>query len=80
MSTHLLYLSQIRTVLPSAPFEKIEQSGGEFNDVVVINEEWVFRFPRYREGVAQITSRSQPAYGVKRAAAAAHPRPGVQAL
>jgi aminoglycoside 2''-phosphotransferase len=58
MSTHLLYLSQIRTVLPSAPFDKIEQSGGEFNDVVVINGEWVFRFPRYREGVAQITAEA----------------------
>jgi aminoglycoside 2''-phosphotransferase len=56
MSTHLLYLSQIRTAIPNTPFEKIEQSGGQFNDVVVINKEWVFRFPRYREGVTQLAS------------------------
>lgn len=59
MSTHLLYLSQIRTAIPSMPFETIEQASGQFNDVVAINGEWIFRFPRYREGVTRIMAESR---------------------
>jgi aminoglycoside 2''-phosphotransferase len=59
MSTHLLYLSQIRTAIPNTPFDRIEQTGGQFNDVVIVNREWVFRFPRYREGVAQMACEAR---------------------
>jgi len=59
MSTHLLYLSQIRTVLRDLPFEKVEQAGGAFHDVVVVNGEWVFRFPRDREGVARLIEETR---------------------
>jgi aminoglycoside 2''-phosphotransferase len=52
--TQHLYLSQVRTVLPNLAIEKVEQSNGQFSDVMIINHEWIFRFPRYREGVARL--------------------------
>lgn len=54
MSTTLLYLSQIRTAAHNLLFEKVEEQNGQFNDVVIVNREWVFRFPRYREGVQRM--------------------------
>lgn len=56
--TQHLYISQIRTALPDLAFEKLEQSGGPFADVMVVNGEWVFRFPRTREGVQRIVAES----------------------
>ena len=54
MSTTLLYLSQIRTAAHNLLFEKVEEQNGQFNDVVIVNREWVFRFPRYRDGVQRM--------------------------
>lgn len=59
MSTQILYLSQIRTVLPAVTFEQVEQTSGQFNDIVILNSEWVFRFPRYRAGVAALRSETR---------------------
>jgi aminoglycoside 2''-phosphotransferase len=59
MSTHHLYLSQIRAVFPSLSFDQVEQAGGEFHDVLIINQAWVFRFPRYREGVNRLMGEAE---------------------
>ena len=59
MSTTLLYLSQIRTAAHNLLFEKVEEQNGQFNDVVIVNHEWVFRFPRYREGVQQMVTETR---------------------
>jgi aminoglycoside 2''-phosphotransferase len=56
MNTQHLYLSQIRTVLPKEDFEFIEQTEGQFHDVIIINREWIFRFPRSRQGVERISA------------------------
>ena len=56
--TQHLYISQIRTALPDLAFDKLEQTGGQFADVMIINSEWVFRFPRYREGVARMVAET----------------------
>ena len=57
--TQHLYLSQVRTVMPNLAIEKVEQSNGQFSDVMIINHEWIFRFPRYREGVARLHSEER---------------------
>ena len=59
MSTQVLYLSQIRTVLRNTDIERIDPAEGQFNDIVMINKEWVFRFPRYREGVARLINETR---------------------
>jgi len=59
MTTQHLYLSQIRTILPDIPLDWVEASGGQFNDILIINQAWVFRFPRYRDGVARLIAESK---------------------
>jgi aminoglycoside 2''-phosphotransferase len=59
MTTQHLYLSQIRTVLPTIPLDWIEADSGQFNDVLIINKKWVFRFPRYRAGVARLVAEAR---------------------
>jgi aminoglycoside 2''-phosphotransferase len=34
--------------------ESVEETSGQYNDLMIVNGEWVFRFPRYREGVARL--------------------------
>lgn len=59
MNTQYLYLSQIRTVLPKDDFENVEQAEGQYHDVVVINHEWIFRFPRHRQGVERLAAEGR---------------------
>jgi aminoglycoside 2''-phosphotransferase len=54
MSTQMLYLSQIRTLLRNTQFSRVDHTAGQYHDVIFINEAWVFRFPRQREGVARL--------------------------
>lgn len=59
MGTNLLYLSQIRTELRGEKFDQVEYAGGQYNDVVMINDAWVFRFPRTREGVTRLIEEAR---------------------
>jgi aminoglycoside 2''-phosphotransferase len=59
VSTNLLYLSQIRTAIPSVVFDRVENAAGQFNDVLIVNGQWVFRFPRHREGVARLMAETR---------------------
>lgn len=59
MNTQHLYLSQIRTVLTRDDFEFVESAEGQYHDVVVINHEWIFRFPRNRKGVERLISEAR---------------------
>lgn len=59
MTTEHLYLSQIRTVLPSISLDWVEITGSQFHDVLIINKTWVFRFPRYRDGVARLIAEAK---------------------
>jgi aminoglycoside 2''-phosphotransferase len=57
--TQHLYLSLISEHLPKLFFHQVEQTGGQFNDILVVNREWIFRFPRYRDGVNQLIAEAQ---------------------
>lgn len=57
--TQLLYISQIRTALPDIAFDSLEQTGSQNNDVVILNREWIFRFPRTRDGVQRLQAETQ---------------------
>jgi aminoglycoside 2''-phosphotransferase len=57
--TQHLYLSLISEHLPKLFFHHVEQVSGQFHDVLVVNHEWIFRFPRYREGVSQMIAEAQ---------------------
>lgn len=59
MNTQHLYLSQIRTVLTKDDFEFVESAEGQYHDVVVINHEWIFRFPRHRQGVERLAAEGR---------------------
>jgi len=39
-------------------FERVEQSGGQRSDVLVINDVWIFRFPRLRDEVARMIAET----------------------
>ena len=56
MSETAVYLESIREVYPDFSIEKVraKDQGGQFNDILVINEEFIFRFPRYSEGIARL--------------------------
>lgn len=54
--TESLYLSRIGELLPDLFFHKVEKSSGQFHDTLIINREWVFRFPHYRDGVDQLSA------------------------
>lgn len=46
------YISQIKKHFPDFAFEQVElEQEGQFNTVLVINQEWVFRFPKYGFGI-----------------------------
>lgn len=52
--TQYLYLSRIGEFLPDLYAQEIEQTNGQFSDVLIINCKWVFRFPRYRDGAERM--------------------------
>ncbi len=54
--TESLYLSRIGELLPDLFFHQVEKSSGQFHDTLIINREWVFRFPHYRDGVDQLSA------------------------
>jgi aminoglycoside 2''-phosphotransferase len=49
------YLDSIRQAYPELAITSVEShEGGQNNDVLVIDGEWVFRFPRYPEALARL--------------------------
>ncbi len=78
MTTEHLYLSQILTVLPGLPLQWVESARGQFNDVLIINKTWVFRFPRYREGVARLAAEGRLLQAIQDRLPLAVPRPVYQ--
>lgn len=49
-----VYLAHIAALLPDEALTQVERAGGHFHPVWIINRRWVFRFPRYREGVQDL--------------------------
>lgn len=54
-----VYLAQIGALLPEEALTQVERAGGQFHQVIVINRRWVFRFPRYREGIETLASETK---------------------
>ncbi len=46
------YLEQIRSCYPNLQIDRAEpDTFGQYNHVLLINDAWIFRFPRYAEGI-----------------------------
>jgi aminoglycoside 2''-phosphotransferase len=78
--TQHLYLSLISEHLPKLFFHQIEEAGGQFHDVLVVNNEWIFRFPRYREGVNQLIAEAHLLEALRGKLPLAIPRPVVKSF
>src|SRR5262245_13210161 len=53
MNNQETYLQAIREAYPDLVIKKVQANyrEGQFNDILVINDEIIFRFPRYAEGI-----------------------------
>ncbi len=62
------YVETITAACPVVPIRsaRLQDHDGEFNDILVVNEEWIFRFPRRAENIPafqrerQLLTRLQP--------------------
>jgi aminoglycoside 2''-phosphotransferase len=56
MSEITIYLKAIRDIYPDFVIEKVHQSNpdGQFNNVLVINNDFIFRFPQYKENISNL--------------------------
>jgi len=56
MSEIQVYLESIRDAYPDFVVEKVHAGNrdGQYNDILIINDKLVFRFPRYEAGVASL--------------------------
>ena len=61
MSEIEIYLESIRDACPDFVIEKVNSFNreGQFNDIFVINDGLIFRFPRYSEGAASLITEIQ---------------------
>jgi aminoglycoside 2''-phosphotransferase len=61
MSEIEIYVESIHEAYPDFVIEKVHSQNqeGQFNDILVINDEFIFRFPRYSEGVAGLIAEIQ---------------------
>jgi aminoglycoside 2''-phosphotransferase len=57
MDKQTAYLEHIHEVYPDLAVQtvRLHDSDGQFNDILILNEEIIFRFPRYDEGVKRLT-------------------------
>lgn len=56
MSEVTVYLKSIHDVYPDFVMEKVHQTNrdGQFNDILIINDDFIFRFPKYDEGILSL--------------------------
>jgi aminoglycoside 2''-phosphotransferase len=54
------FTEQIRANCPGLAIQSAEANfSGQFNDIIVVNGEWIFRFPRYAEGVRALGAEAR---------------------
>jgi aminoglycoside 2''-phosphotransferase len=53
MDKEVLYLQAIRAAYPGLDIHtaRLHTGEGQFNDIIFINDDWIFRFPRYEESI-----------------------------
>ncbi len=55
MENKALYLETLRRDCPELPMHEVEAiESGQNNDVLLVNGEWIFRFPKYAEGIERL--------------------------
>ncbi|MGF9912913.1 phosphotransferase [Paenibacillus ehimensis] len=55
MENKALYLETLRRDCPELPLREVEAiESGQNNDVLLVNGEWIFRFPKYAEGIGRL--------------------------
>lgn len=53
------YLQTIRKAYPELSIQntRLNTRKGQYNDILIINADWIFRFPRYAEGIESIINK-----------------------
>lgn len=52
---HTTYIEHIKQMYPSLPIESYEKNDiGQNNDVLIVNDAYVFRFPKYQKGITRL--------------------------
>ncbi len=70
------YASRIREVYPDLAVTTIRRvEHGQNNDVVIVNEGFVFRFPRYHAGIDRLEAETRLLRGIQRYVTLAVPNP-----
>jgi aminoglycoside 2''-phosphotransferase len=73
-----LLTRRIRECCPGLPIRSVRRiDAGQYNDVLVLNEEWIFRFPRFAEGVARLESETALLHFLRGAVTLAIPDPAL---
>lgn len=68
-----LYVDRLRALHPALPLTTTEWvEMGQNNDVLIVNESLIFRFPRYRQGDRRVATRSVPVIGHRAEQRVAH--------
>jgi len=76
MNRHEIYLQNIRQAYPDLRIESVEfNDKGQNNDVLIVNQELVFRFPRYAHALEQLRVATAILTGVREYVALDIPNP-----
>ena len=66
MNRHEIYLQNIRQAYPNLRVESVEfNDEWQNNDVLIVNHEFVFRFPRYARALEQLKVETAILTGVR---------------
>lgn len=71
-----LLTQRIRESCPELQLSSVRQIGaGQYNDVLVVNEQWIFRFPRFAEGIRSLEIEIAILRGIRSAVSLEVPEP-----
>lgn len=66
MATEQDYVQRIREVYPQLTITSaVINQIGQNNDVLIVNDEWVFRFPKYTDGIDQLERETALLHAIK---------------
>lgn len=66
MTTEQDYVQRIRKVYPQLTITSaVKNQTGQNNDVLIVNHEWVFRFPKYADGIEQLERETALLHAIK---------------
>lgn len=75
------YVNRIKQVYPALSIEHIEPNYmGQNNDVLIVNQSLIFRFPKYREGIISLKEETLLLESIRNLSAIAIPDPTYQSF